>query len=163
MVSKITLFKILNFLRQNEWLLILEKLYPEGELQEDSEGNSYGGVRMTTFMIYLSDVESGGHTIFTQAGISVKPKLGMYHNSFLFFKKKVFEKYYDPDWVRGKRVLDPKRVLGPFKISSTLFPPLQEPFRLSSTLFPPSQKCSKLSSTLFPPLMESLILKYKTP
>ena len=80
-------------------------------------------------------------------------------------------------WVRGKRVLDPKRVLGPFKISSTLFPlflepfelsstlfpPLQEPFRLSSTLFPPSQKCSKLSSTLFPPLMESLILKYKTP
>ena len=24
--------------------------------------------------------------------------------------------------VRGKRVLDPKRVLGPFKISSTLFP-----------------------------------------
>ena len=68
-------------------------------------------------------------------------------------------------WVRGKRVLDPKRVLGPFKISSTLFPlflepfklsstlfpPLQEPFRLSSTLFPPSQKCSELSSTLFPP------------
>ena len=41
---------------------------------------------MTTFMIYLSDVESGGHTIFTQAGISVKPKLGMYHNSF-FLKK----------------------------------------------------------------------------
>ena len=67
--------------------------------------------------------------------------------------------------VRGKRVLDPKRVLGPFKISSTLFPlflepfelsstlfpPLQEPFISSSTLFPPSQKFSRLSSTLFPP------------
>ena len=55
-------------------------------MQEDSEGNSYGGVRMTTFMIYLTDVESGGHTIFTQAGISVKPKLGMYHYSY-FLKK----------------------------------------------------------------------------
>ena len=80
-------------------------MYPEGELQEDSEGNSYGGVRMTTFMIYLSDVESGGHTIFTQAGISVKPKLGMYHNSFLFFKKKVFEKYYDPDLLNDFSIL----------------------------------------------------------
>ena len=31
---------------------------------------------MTTFMIYLSDVQAGGHTIFPQAGISVQPKMG---------------------------------------------------------------------------------------
>ena len=29
-----------------------------------------------TFMIYLSSVEAGGHTIFLQPGISVKPVLG---------------------------------------------------------------------------------------
>ena len=53
--------------------------------------------------------------------------------------------------VRGKRVLDPKRVLGPFKISSTLFPLFLEPFELSSTPFPPLQEPFRLSSTLFPP------------
>merc|ERR1711976_833081 len=37
-----------------------------------SENNAFGGFRVTTFMIYLSDVESGGHTVFPQAGISVK-------------------------------------------------------------------------------------------
>lgn len=31
---------------------------------------------MTTFMIYLSNVEAGGHTIFPQAGIFVPPKEG---------------------------------------------------------------------------------------
>ena len=29
-----------------------------------------------TFMIYLSDVEAGGHTVFPQPGISVKPSVG---------------------------------------------------------------------------------------
>ena len=53
--------------------------------------------------------------------------------------------------VRGKRVLDPKRVLGPFKISSTLFPLFLEPFELSSTLFPPLQEPFRLSSALFRP------------
>ena len=37
---------------------------------------SFGGTRMTTFMIYLNDVPLGGHTIFPQAGISVKPVAG---------------------------------------------------------------------------------------
>ena len=41
-----------------------------------SENNAFGGFRVTTFMIYLSDVESGGHTVFPQAGISVKPEEG---------------------------------------------------------------------------------------
>ena len=36
----------------------------------------YGGLRLVTVMIYLSSVEAGGHTVFPQAGISVKPKMG---------------------------------------------------------------------------------------
>ena len=36
----------------------------------------YGGERFVTFMIYLNTVEAGGHTIFPQAGISVKPISG---------------------------------------------------------------------------------------
>ena len=56
------------------------KRYSTG-IQQDanvlsSENNAFGGFRVTTFMIYLSNVESGGHTIFPQAGISVKPKEG---------------------------------------------------------------------------------------
>ena len=31
---------------------------------------------MITFMVYLSDVEAGGHTVFPQPGISVKPMEG---------------------------------------------------------------------------------------
>ena len=31
---------------------------------------------MITFMVYLSSVEAGGHTVFPQAGISVKPEAG---------------------------------------------------------------------------------------
>ena len=41
-----------------------------------TETDNFGGLRMTTFMIYLSDVQAGGHTIFPQAGISVQPKMG---------------------------------------------------------------------------------------
>ena len=41
-----------------------------------TEEELFGGRRMVTFMIYLSSVEAGGHTIFPQAGISVKPKVG---------------------------------------------------------------------------------------
>ena len=41
-----------------------------------SERVEYGGLRMMTWMIYLSDVEVGGHTVFPQAGISIKPSVG---------------------------------------------------------------------------------------
>lgn len=34
------------------------------------------GVRLFTFFVYLSDVEEGGGTRFTDAGITVTPKLG---------------------------------------------------------------------------------------
>ena len=36
----------------------------------------FGGQRIMTFMVYLSKVESGGHTVFPQPGISVKPEQG---------------------------------------------------------------------------------------
>ena len=34
------------------------------------------GVRIYTFFVYLSDVEAGGGTRFTDVGITVQPKLG---------------------------------------------------------------------------------------
>ena len=36
----------------------------------------FGGARIMTFMIYLSSVEAGGHTVFPQPGISIQPELG---------------------------------------------------------------------------------------
>ena len=42
----------------------------------NSEDIFFGGFRVTTFMVYLSSVEAGGHTVFPQAGISVKPEEG---------------------------------------------------------------------------------------
>ena len=41
-----------------------------------TEHERVGGLRLMTFMIYLSDVEAGGHTVFPQPGISVKPIAG---------------------------------------------------------------------------------------
>ena len=35
-----------------------------------------GGYRLTTFMIYLNDVQVGGRTVFAQPGISVEPVKG---------------------------------------------------------------------------------------
>jgi prolyl 4-hydroxylase len=34
------------------------------------------GPRILTFFLYLSDVEEGGETVFTELGIKVKPKKG---------------------------------------------------------------------------------------
>ena len=48
--------------------------YFSGARKGSSE--SLSGTRITTFMIYLSDVPLGGRTIFPQAGISVKPEAG---------------------------------------------------------------------------------------
>ncbi len=41
-----------------------------------SQADKYGGIRMVTFMFYLTDVELGGHTIFPQLGIWVRPERG---------------------------------------------------------------------------------------
>ena len=43
---------------------------------KSSESLSTGGLRIVTFMVYLSSVELGGHTIFPQTGISIKPEMG---------------------------------------------------------------------------------------
>ena len=48
---------------------------PESVLR-GSELLMFGGLRIMTFMIFLTTVESGGRTIFPQAGISVKPNIG---------------------------------------------------------------------------------------
>lgn len=44
-----------------------------GNRQYSSENDKFGGFRITTFMVYLSTVEAGGHTVFPQAGVYVKP------------------------------------------------------------------------------------------
>ena len=47
-----------------------------GYTEGTSESNDVGGLRVTTFMIYLSNVEAGGHTVFPQVGIFVPPVEG---------------------------------------------------------------------------------------
>ena len=44
--------------------------------ENSAESSNYGGLRILTFMLYLSTVDAGGHTIFPQTGISIKPELG---------------------------------------------------------------------------------------
>ena len=51
--------------------------WPDDE-QLSSEINAFGGVRFITFMVYLSDVLSGGHTVFPQLGQGLL-KLWMVH------------------------------------------------------------------------------------
>ena len=46
------------------------------ESRSKSEDIPNGGLRIVTFMIYLTSVEAGGHTIFPQTGVSVKPEIG---------------------------------------------------------------------------------------
>ena len=40
---------------------------------QDGTPEAYGGSRMSTFMLYLSDVQSGGRSAFPQIGIFIKP------------------------------------------------------------------------------------------
>ena len=52
-------------------------VYSKNNTQEEIlRGIRPGGQRMVTFMVYLSPVEAGGHTVFPQSGISVKPEEG---------------------------------------------------------------------------------------
>ena len=41
-----------------------------------SEAVFLGGPRFVTFMIFMTSVEAGGHTVFPQPGISVQPEQG---------------------------------------------------------------------------------------
>ena len=41
-----------------------------------SESRKHGGIRMVTFMLYMSSVEAGGYTIFPQVAVTVKPEMG---------------------------------------------------------------------------------------
>ena len=42
------------------------RLFPGGNSDETSEADDLGGLRITTFMIYLNNVQAGGNTIFPQ-------------------------------------------------------------------------------------------------
>ena len=48
----------------------------QGQDATPGEDINTGGLRFVTFMIYLSPVTAGGHTIFPQAGIWQKPEVG---------------------------------------------------------------------------------------
>ena len=87
-----------------EICLILSFIYPEKAYyeKEDSEDKKYGGVRLTTFMIYLTSVEAGGHTIFPQTGIRVKPELG---TALFWFNMGAQNNYDSRIWHLGKKGL----------------------------------------------------------
>ena len=53
---------------------VFKEELPDGSLT--TENLLFGGPRFVTFMIFLSSVEAGGHTVFPQAEISVKPVEG---------------------------------------------------------------------------------------
>ena len=48
----------------------------ESPRRDDQEHQDYGGARLTTFMIYLSNIQAGGHTVFSTLGLYVRPQLG---------------------------------------------------------------------------------------
>ena len=63
----------------------------------------YGGTRFITFMVYLSNVLSGGRTVFPQLGISVQPVKGILLFQPQFEKTAVinfgFMKPHRPIWI----------------------------------------------------------------
>ena len=58
--------------------------------EETFESLATGGNRFVTFMIYLSSVESGGSTIFTQPGIAIEPVAG---NALFWFNQGAQDNY----------------------------------------------------------------------
>ena len=48
---------------------IFHSYLPESSLENSAESYKTGGYRVTTFMVYLSDVEAGGYTIFPQVKV----------------------------------------------------------------------------------------------
>ena len=41
-----------------------------------SDHVSHGGPRLLTYMVYLTEVEEGGNTVFTSAGVASQPNAG---------------------------------------------------------------------------------------
>jgi hypothetical protein len=55
-------------------IYVIAIIFFVGNLKGSTE--LFGGPRIVTFMIYMSDVALGGHTVFPQAGVTVKPEAG---------------------------------------------------------------------------------------
>merc|ERR1712226_190712 len=55
---------------------LYDDFYNDDEKKHSWLAIKFGGPRLMTFMIYLSSIEAGGHTVFPQPGISVKPEKG---------------------------------------------------------------------------------------
>ena len=55
------------------------ELHVDSNSRKRKNRNSFDyiqGERLMTFMVYLSDVEAGGHTVFPNLGLSVPPVRG---------------------------------------------------------------------------------------
>ena len=57
-------------------LLQVHPDYTRFYIDNGFELSNVGGDRILTFMLYLSNVDAGGNTIFPQPGISIKPVMG---------------------------------------------------------------------------------------
>lgn len=106
------------------------RLFPEVR-RYSSEGLHLGGQRFLTFMIYLSDVEAGGRTVFTQTGVTVRPRTG---NALFWFNlhsdgdsdgdydSKVYHLgcpvAYGNKWIANKWVKGQAQMLGNYPCSS---------------------------------------------
>ena len=68
-------YQVMNYGMGGSIISHLDSLGETSSLNNQEHYN-YGGPRFTTFMLYLSDVEAGGHTVFSTLGLYVKPRLG---------------------------------------------------------------------------------------